>query len=393
MPDTSFFDDTKPLPIGTELPKLNDEVVALGYPMGGERISLTKGVVSRIDYTLYTHSGVDSHLAIQVDAAINPGNSGGPILYRDRVVGVAFQGIAGAQNLGYAIPLPVIMHFLRDIEDGSYDGYPELGVLALDTRNPAMRRDLKITDKTGGVVVARIDPYGSAQDALKTGDVLTAIDGLPIAEDGTVTMNDQALEFTELIEQKQCGESVRIRASRNGKEREISIPLLKCFDPYIFRREYNQAPEYYICGGLVFTPLSMNLLAQSGKEMNEPSRQHLLYYAQFAKTDGLYSNQTQYVVLADRLAHRVNTYDDKFLCKTVSEINGVPIKQMSDLPRAFSSPSNNPGFAAASLHIIRFNESESALVLDAKAAQEADREIKRKYYISALYYLAGEELK
>jgi len=384
--DPSFFDDTKPLPLGAELPNLNDEVIALGYPMGGERISLTKGVVSRIDYILYSHSGEDSHLTIQVDAAINPGNSGGPILYRDRVVGVAFQGIPGAQNLGYAIPLPVLLHFLKDIEDGSYDGYPELGVMTLDTRNPAMRRELKISDKDTGVVVAGIDPYANAPGYLQPGDVLMAIDGFPIAEDGTVAINGQTLEFAELVEQKQCGESVNIRLMRNGEKKEISIPLLKRRDPYIFRREYNQRPEYYICGGLVFSPLSMNLLTQSGKELNEPSKQHLLYYARFAKTDGLCSNQNQYVVLADRLAHRVNTYDDKFLYKTVSEINGIPIKQMSDLPRAFSCPSNNA-------HVIRFNESTSALVLDARAAQEADYEIKRKYYIPSLYYLDKETVK
>ncbi|MFA7159835.1 MAG: serine protease, partial [Kiritimatiellia bacterium] len=80
VPDESFFERTRPLAMGADLPKLNDEVIVLGYPMGGERISLTKGVVSRIDYIPYSHSGADWHLAMQVDAAINPGNSGGPVL-------------------------------------------------------------------------------------------------------------------------------------------------------------------------------------------------------------------------------------------------------------------------------------------------------------------------
>ncbi|MEZ5431637.1 MAG: serine protease [Verrucomicrobiales bacterium] len=83
-----------PLEIGG-IPKLNTTVTAVGYPIGGDRISVTRGVVSRIDFRPYSHSAVDNHLTIQVDAAINPGNSGGPVLQDNKVVRVAFQGFSG----------------------------------------------------------------------------------------------------------------------------------------------------------------------------------------------------------------------------------------------------------------------------------------------------------
>ena len=125
----------KPLEFGG-IPKLNTEVIAMGYPIGGDRISVTRGVVSRIDFRPYSHTGVDSHLTIQVDAAINPGNSGGPVLQDGKVVGVAFQGFSGrvAQNVGYMIPVPVIQRFLKDVEDGSYDHYVDLAVERLPHR-------------------------------------------------------------------------------------------------------------------------------------------------------------------------------------------------------------------------------------------------------------------
>jgi S1-C subfamily serine protease len=384
--DPSFFDGTSPLPLGTGLPTLNDEVIALGYPIGGERISLTRGVVSRIDYIPYSHSGVDQHLAMQVDAAINPGNSGGPVLYKERVVGVAFQGIPNAQSLGYAIPLPVINHFLKDIEDACYDGYPELGAYAIDTRNPALRRSLKLSGQNEGAAVSRIDPYASSFGHIQPGDVLLSIDGCQISNDGNTVINGQTVDFNEVVEQKQCGESVQVQLLRNGEKKEITIPLAKRFDPYTYRFEYNRRPEYFICGGLVFTPLTMNYLAHISKDLNEPSRQHLVYYAQFVKTDGLYSNQNQYVVLSERLPHQVNTYDNKFLFKTVARVNGIPIRQMSDLPPAFAASSNN-------LHVIHFNEIVDTLVMDAREAQDADREIRSKYNIPAPYYLADEEQK
>lgn len=88
--DAAFWQNASPLPFGS-MPCLQDEVSVIGYPEGGEGISITAGVVSRIEIQRYAHSG-NNLLAIQIDAAINPGNSGGPALDDEgRVIGVAFQ--------------------------------------------------------------------------------------------------------------------------------------------------------------------------------------------------------------------------------------------------------------------------------------------------------------
>lgn len=88
----------------------------------GDNVCVTKGVVSRIDRSNYSH-GRTTLLAIQVDAAINSGNSGGPVLMGDHVVGIAFQCLTSGENIGYIIPVPVINHFLEDLErNGRYTG-------------------------------------------------------------------------------------------------------------------------------------------------------------------------------------------------------------------------------------------------------------------------------
>ena len=117
-----FFKNMIPLKFGG-IPTLESTVSAYGYPIGGERMSVTTGIVSRIDFQLYTHSSVDQHLAIQISAQINPGNSGGPVMQDGKVVGVAFQGYSGdvAQGVAYMIPTPVINRFLKDISNGHYD--------------------------------------------------------------------------------------------------------------------------------------------------------------------------------------------------------------------------------------------------------------------------------
>ncbi len=383
--DQDFFENTVPMEFGVALPDLNDEVIALGYPMGGQRLSLTKGVVSRIDYNLYTHSQVDSHLVMQIDAAINPGNSGGPVLFKDRVIGVAFQGIHNAQNLGYAIPLPVIEHFLKDIEDGVYHGYPELGVTHMETTNPALRRELGLPNMESGVVVDFVDPFGSAEGILKTGDVLLAIDGTPIAKDGTVRLNNQTLEYIELLERKQCGESIVFQVWRNGQTEKITVPLLNKPDPFIFRYGYDRQPEYFIQGGLVFTPLSRGLIANmSPNEIEKGDTHNLFYYFSFAKRDKLYADRTQFVVLLRRLPHPVNAYTDKYLPRIVSTINGVNIRSLKDLPDAFRQ-------AKDKFHVIYFLDYPAPLILDAEAVARTEADILRRYHVPQSFHLSESE--
>jgi len=380
--DPGFFDDTKPAPFSTVLPELNDEVSVFGFPVGGTKLSVTRGVVSRIDYSQYSHSGVDQHLVLQVDAAINPGNSGGPVFYRGKVVGVAFQGLLQAENIGYAIPIPVITRFLKDIADGTYNGYPELGIETISVQNPALAKDLKLKDNRIGVAVSYTDPFGAARNILKPGDVLLAIDKHDILSDGNVMLDNTTMEFQELLERKQWGESVTFRVWRDGIASEIMVPLSNPPDPFVFRNLYDEEPQYLIAGGLVFTPLTREYIRSLDQEVGSPNGQQLLYYSQYAKADGLYTNREEFVVLAARLPHPVNTYDQPFVRGIVSTANGVQIRNLDDLSQAMTQPQD--GF-----HVLRFDGIDHLLVIDANAAESANPEILARYGIRSSRRIAG----
>ncbi len=382
--DEEFFEGTKPLTFGTTLPSLNDSVIVLGYPMGGGRLSLTKGVVSRIDYNLYAHSSIDSHLVMQVDAAINPGNSGGPVLFKNKVIGIAFQGIAASQNIGYTIPLPVIEHFLKDIEDGEYDGYPELGVDHIRTENPALRANLGLPAGSTGVVVANVDPYGAAADLLKPRDVLLSIDSHPIANDGSVRLDGNSVEYTEFVERKQCTESIYFTIWREDKTLAIVVPLKRKPDPFIFRQTYDQKPEYVIAGGLIFSPLSRGYLATLGADLNTPAAQHLLYTARYSKLDNLIKDRTQFVLLTGRLPHPINTYCISHFNQILASINGQPIKKIQDIPEALKKP-------AQGFHVFRFEGRDDPLIMDASQTANAESEIMTQYSVPALSYIQSQE--
>lgn len=88
--DEEFWEDCGAIAFGS-VPELTDDVTVIGYPVGGECISITAGVVSRVEMTVYAQAGAEL-LSIQIDAAINPGNSGGPAVNdAGEIVGVAFQ--------------------------------------------------------------------------------------------------------------------------------------------------------------------------------------------------------------------------------------------------------------------------------------------------------------
>jgi len=378
--DDAIFRNAEPLQFSDTLPSINDEVSVYGYPLGGTRISVTRGVVSRIDYSLYSHSGVDSHLVLQVDAAINPGNSGGPVFYKGKLIGVAFQGISDAENIGYTIPISVIRRFLKDIEDGKYDGYPELGASTIPMQNTAMRNMLGLPEDRGGVAVTYLDPFGAGRDILKIGDVLLAIDGFRIGNDGTVMLSGTPTDYHELLERKQWGDSVTFDIWRNNRDEKAIVPLKNLFDPFSNRNQYDEQPRYFILGGLIFSPLSQDYLRTLGNDAGTVSGQQLIYYAQYAKPDGLYTNRDEFIVLTGRLPDRVNTYHQPFIRSIVTSVNGRSIRNLSDLAAAADTPVE--GF-----HVIQFDGMDRPLIMDAEAASRADPRILRIYGIAAREHL------
>src|SRR3984885_1635390 len=124
LDDPTFFDTPPPVARASKLPQIKDAVLAYGFPTGGNSLSITKGIVSRIEFVAYNYPV--SGLRIQIDAAINPGNSGGPAIAGDKMVGLAFSHLDQAQNIGYIIPNEEVDLFLKDIADGHYDGKPAM---------------------------------------------------------------------------------------------------------------------------------------------------------------------------------------------------------------------------------------------------------------------------
>ncbi|MFI5042063.1 MAG: PDZ domain-containing protein, partial [Acidimicrobiales bacterium] len=371
--EEGLLDDLPALTFG-DLPALRSSVETYGYPAGGDQISSTRGVVSRIEMLVYAHSGVDRHIAIQTDAAINPGNSGGPVVQAGKVVGVAFQGASDLENVGFFIPVEVIRHFLEDNRDGRYDGYPDLSVLESNMENPAARRRAGMRDDETGVRIDYIAGGGSAAGKLLVGDILLAVDGRPIANDGSILERGLRFDYGLLVDRHQIGETVRVRALRGSDRLDLSIPLSA--PPGVDRHSnlYDQAPRYFIYAGLVFVPLNVETLKTMGRDWLVNADKRLLYEHLFRPLSDPEADSTEPVALLRRLDDPVNVAIPWPRNQLVTQVNGHPIKSLRDLIEAFESGSSQ-------YHVIELGDPGRFFVLDRQAADRASPEILKRYGI------------
>ena len=259
LKDESFFKDTKSLELG-ELPELQKEVSVYGFPMGGDTLSITKGVVSRVEQQRYANSG-RSLLAIQIDAAINYGNSGGPAISDGKMVGLVMQGASYGENMGYIIPPSVIKHFFKDIQDEKYNGYADLGMTTQSLESPVLKEMYGLKDKCYGILVNETIPNSPSSAVFKTGDILIAVEGHEIYSNGKIELREKEfVAFEYIVHQHQMGESVEFTILRDKKEKKVSMKLDKKHNAFslIKKRQPESVLSYFIYGGLVFVPVTNN---------------------------------------------------------------------------------------------------------------------------------------
>ena len=366
--DEKFFENVTPLKLGA-LPKLQDSVTVVGYPIGGVAISVTSGVVSRVEVTQYAH-GATELLGLQIDAAINSGNSGGPAFNaKGMVCGVAFQSLKhdDAENIGYVIPTPVISHFVRDYElNGKYTGFPALGCDFQKLENADLKRSKKVPEGESGVLLRKLEPISnSAKCGLRTGDVLQKFDGIAVASDGTVPFRaGERISFSHLVSKKFVGEFAEIEIKRDGKPMKFSVPMENKKRLVPVHME-GKTPEYFIIAGLVFTTVSCPYLrSEYGKDYEYDAPVQLLsrmYLKDMTEPD------QELVICSQVLAHEINVGYEDFSNLAVEKFNGEPIKNLKQLVKLVENCTEE--FLTFELDM------KTLVVLDNEKAKQSTKEI------------------
>lgn len=362
-----FWEDVTPVDFGS-LPRLQDAVTVVGYPIGGDTISVTSGVVSRIEVTSYVH-GATELLGVQIDAAINAGNSGGPAFNdRGECVGIAFQSLKheDAENIGYVIPTPVITHFITDyVRNGDYTGFPILGIEWQKMENPDLRKALGMKSIQKGVRIRRVEPTAPASKSLQASDILLSFDDIDIANDGTVPFrHGERIGFSYLVSQKYTGESAKVKILRDGKMKEFDIDLAnhKRLVPAHIK---GKPPSYYILAGIVFAAISVPYLrSEYGKDYDYDAPVKLLDKLLHSMSQ---SDDEQLVVVSQVLVADINIGYEDIVNTQVIAFNGTPVRNLKHLANMVEKCADP---------FLRFDlEYQQIVVLETQTAKTATPEI------------------
>ena len=370
--DSAFFEGITPFEIG-ELPVVRSSVITYGYPAGGQQISYTRGVISRIEIQRYVHIHNRSLLTVQTDAAINPGNSGGPAIQDGKVVGVSFQGNPSLENAGFIIPPNIIRHFLEDIEDGTYNGFPDAGIRLVPLQNRAFRASLGLPDNESG---ARIDavlhPFPKTQDLLRPNDVLLEVSGHEVGSDSMIQYKGNRVHSSVLFDEVQHGETIQLKLVRDGQPLEIELPLFVNRKDRISGNQH-APPPYLIVGGLVFTELNRNFLGSLGKDWRSSLAAETIYELFYRAQQDSETASSQPIVMSNVLKHPSNVDFGVNTREILTQVNGHPIGSMEDLSEALARTEDE---------FYRFTFLSGRVeALEISAAKLANAELLRQYRI------------
>ena len=370
--DPDFFEGVQPPDLGV-LPRAQQEVTVYGFPLGGDTMSITKGVISRIEHATYAHSSCN-FLACQIDAAINPGNSGGPALVNNRIVGVAMQGISQADNIGYIVPVPIIEHFLKDLDDGHYDGFPSLGLVMEGMENPDIKKKYGMEPKQTGMLAVKIVRGSPAETVLKESDVLLSVEDHLIADDGTVYFRDkERTSVSYYIQAHQIGEKLPLEVLRDGKPQKLEVTLNQSMekDWLIPNDQYDVLPRYYIYGGILFCPLTVNYLKSWGPKWYDVAPRDLTAMLDF---NYIADEREEIVLVLKVLAAPVNQGYQDAANWIVTEVDGGKIRNLKELVELVEKGANP--------FVVFKNKWGHQIVLDRAKAKAAQPQILATYRIT-----------
>lgn len=363
--DKSFFKGTVPLKLGT-LPEIQEKLTVYGYPLGGDKLSTTQGIVSRMEHNTYTLTN-RKFLIGQTDAAINSGNSGGPVVSKGKVAGVAFAGLNSADNIGYFIPVNILNNFLEDIKDGKYDGSPLLGVEWSELESPSHRRMLGIEAKTGGILIKKVFKNSPFEGVLQKNDVLMKLDNYPVEYDGTIEFRkNEKTDFSYVNQQKKYGDNLSYEIIRDKKTKTGQVKLEKKDIKYTVVTEVTieTPPSYMVYGGLLFEPLTSNYMAGTIEKLGS------VY-----DREELYKDYKELVVLVRVLPFDVNLGYTDAENEIIVKVNGEKYKDFKDFAQKVKNVKS--GF------IVFENDNGDEIVLDVKEVEEQREELMQNYNISS----------
>jgi hypothetical protein len=311
--------------------------------------------------------------ALKIDSTIPGAGYGEAVTAGGKLIGLACQQDGDAIS---AIPTSFISSILKARQNNAYSGLGYFDFTWDTTENPLSLDYLKLPGPARGVIVKETGLKPGVASPVKPHDVILQIDGFDI--DALGYYHDP--QYKKLLlenlssRNKWAGMDCRMKIWRDGREQDIvyKLPKAEFSDDLVPYQSFDRNPEYVLTGGFVFVPLTNAYLRSWGASWRQKAPFRLFYY----NLDKVHPDRPQRVVLSQVLPDPVNLGYESLHNMVIDEVNGVKIKQISDLMAALKSPVD--GF-----DIFKFEAGETVqmAVLDSTELNDATRQIMAHYHI------------
>ncbi len=335
--EREFWDSVTIFPLG-KVPMKGEPIHVVGFPLGGDNPSITRGIVSRINVSTYAKA--INNLALQIDAAVNHGNSGGPAFdgVGKRIVGIAFAGMKNSEAINFIIPVFTIRHYLERIsKHNKFVGVCDLMIKFNIIQNQLMQKELLGEDR--GVIITNVAPVGSCGLILQKHDIMTSIDDIPISNDGTIIVDDQyepsknvktmyeKVPYWHYIRMKHPGESVEITVLRDGKK-QVKKCTLHIIDWLVQRIDDRISTEHFVLGGFVFLPLNYwHVFGPFTTPDDVVSKRNLIPYIHDVEKEF----DDQQIIIVSETVPNVTTTGYNVINFRLHTVNGTEVKNLKHL--------------------------------------------------------------
>lgn len=380
--DSAFLDGTKPVSLIDKL-KVGASCEVVQFQSNDE-MELSPAVLKSAEVGP-DPANVKSFLSyrLKVDLGGNFSSKMAPVFRRGKLAGLLV-GYGEAQKIGVVIPAPVIQHFLADLDDGSYEGFPSAGFGSVALLDPALRRFLRMADGQSGVYVNTVRPGGSAAAAgLLVGDVITAIDRYDVDKRGEYRDPDYGrIPLSHLLGCRRfVGDTIQVHIVRDGEPQVVPL-VLQADDvstwpvpPFV----YDQPLPYLVFGGLVFQELDRPFLQAWGGEWEKAAPRNLVRLLR--KQWDLAAPGGKFVILPTIFPTPFTSGYENVGMKQVVRVNGRPVGGLADVAAALEQPLDG-------YHHVEFDGNAPAkLVLAADAIPQVDAEVRKNYFLPSLRFI------
>jgi len=320
-----------------------------------------------------------TRLTLQVNTT-NPNSGDGQVALSGGKVAGLLTGSVRRQE-GTILSVETIRRYLKDFEDGTYDGCPGPGLWI----QPLLRQDLRtyfgLADDQHGLAITRVMPNRTGSGVLKKGDVLLSVDGFDIDDEGKfIHPTHGRLDAGWLFQgRRYAGDTLAARILRDGEEQEVEFEA-RPFPPAEMRvpdRPAGGRPQFLVEGGLVILELTKAIgIGRS------TSGVILRRYVERATWDP--PSDRRRIVFVDHVLKDIsNKGMDGLSKRPILEVNGRKIAEIADVAAALEEPQGD-------FHVFRFEGVESDYVIPIDERAKINDRIAKRYKVTRTRYLHGD---